>query len=201
MHVHQRLVLQARLFGAGDRRSVHHHEIGCDRTGADADTPGAARDSNLRERHAQVAWGLTALGADQTDLFRLETDPAFPDQYRWNGEWRRMRVRTEEIAIRIGLSVVGAIPVRPGSAPGMDGRAALPGSKDEDDWRGYIPADLFPRVMDPGAGHLLTANHRPIGSYYPLSLGISTGSMGDTMRSWRLRERLEAGASPVWRGS
>ena len=26
----------------------------------------------------QVAWGMTALGADQADLFKLETDPSRP---------------------------------------------------------------------------------------------------------------------------
>jgi hypothetical protein len=40
------------------------------------------------------------------------------------------------------------------------------------------------------AGLLLSANHRPVASFYKLPLGISTGSMGDTIRSWRLRERL-----------
>jgi penicillin amidase len=223
----------------------------------------------------RVAWGLTALGADQADLFRLETDPGHPDQYRWNGEWRSMTVRTEEIMIRgeqtetirirethlgpvvsefafraesdpevalkrvpicesgretiqslfammrsanvpeftaalddwrfpsancvygdasgrIGFSVVGAIPVRPRSVTGGEGGAALRGIADADDWAGYVPGALLPRVVDPRTGYLLSANHRPIGIFYPLSLGISTGSMGDTMRSWRLRERLEA---------
>ena len=45
--------------------------------------------------------------------------------------------------------------------------------------------------MDPRAGVLLSANHRPVGSFYKIPLGISTGSMGDTIRSWRLRERLD----------
>ena len=222
-----------------------------------------------------VAWGLTALGADQADLFRLETDPAFPDQYRWNHEWRAMTARTEKISIRggrtesitirethlgpvvsefayraagdpevalkrvpvcepdretiqgvfdmmraadaeqferalggwrfpsancvygdskgrIGFSVVGAIPVRPASVPDGDGNVALRGIEDGDDWRGFIPAELLPRLTEPRQGYLLSANHRPIATFYPLPLGISTGSMGDTMRSWRLRERLEA---------
>jgi len=48
----------------------------------------------------------------------------------------------------------------------------------------------LPHVVDPKDGLLLSANHRPVGSFYQLLLGISTGSMGDTIRSWRLRERL-----------
>ena len=49
-----------------------------------------------------------------------------------------------------------------------------------------------PQVRGPAPGFLLSANHRPIGSFYPVPLGTSTGSMGDTIRSWRLRERLSA---------
>jgi hypothetical protein len=95
-----------------------------------------------------------------------------------------------DAAGRIGFAVLGAIPIRPMGATDRDGNHALRGLGDEDDWRGFIPAALLPRVMEPRQGYLLSANHRPIESFYPLSLGISTGSMGDTIRSWRLRERL-----------
>ena len=50
----------------------------------------------------RVAWGLTALGADQADLFRLETSAEHPDEYRWNGQWRKMEVRTERIVVKGG---------------------------------------------------------------------------------------------------
>jgi len=222
-----------------------------------------------------VAWGLTALGADQADLFRLETSADHPDQYRWNGQWRKMEVRTETITVkggtpetltvrethlgpivsefafrqagdpevalkrvpvcetnrdtiqgifamlrardartfhqalagwhfpsancvygdkegRIGFSVLGAFPVRPRSATDAGGGEALPGTGDKDDWQGFVPAGLVPQVQDPKQGFLLSANHRPIGSFYRVPLGTSTGSMGDTIRSWRLRERLSA---------
>ena len=223
----------------------------------------------------RVAWGLTALGADQADLFRLETSSEHPDAYRWNGQWRKMEVRTENILVKggeptvltirethlgpvvsafairqpgdpevalkrvpvcqtnrdtiqalfammrarntkafqqalggwefpsancvygdaeghIGFTVIGALPVRSRSAPDPGGSEALPGTGDGDDWQGFIPPRLVPQVQDPASGFLLSANHRPIGSFYPLPLGTSTGSLGDTMRSWRLRERLSA---------
>ncbi len=222
-----------------------------------------------------VAWGLTALGADQADLFMLETSPEHPDQYRWNGQWRQMTVRTEKLAVKgaaptsftvrethlgpvvsefafrqsgdpevalkrvpmcetnrdtiqavfammrasdaksfhrasagwqfpsancvygdarghIGFTVLGAFPIRPRSAGEAAGREVLTGRSDSDDWQGFAPAALVPQVEDPKQGFLLSANHRPIGSFYPVPLGISTGSMGDTIRSWRLRERLSA---------
>jgi penicillin G amidase len=220
-----------------------------------------------------VAWGLTALGADQADLFLLETDPDHPDQYRWNSAWQPMDVRTETIRVkdgpnvslvvrethlgplispfafrsgnepevalkrvplcesnrdtiqaafgmirardtlqltraladwrfptanciygdtsgRIGYSVIGAIPIRSHSAPDPNGASAMPGTEYAHDWRGFVPPELLPRIADPKQGFLFSANHRPVGSFYPIPLGLSTGSMGDTIRSWRLRELL-----------
>jgi acyl-homoserine lactone acylase PvdQ len=50
----------------------------------------------------QVAWGMTALGADQADLFRLETDDEYPNQYRFDGRWRSMDLIEEEIQVKGG---------------------------------------------------------------------------------------------------
>lgn len=220
-----------------------------------------------------LAWGLTAMGADQADLFRLETNPAHPDEYRWDGQWREMAVRTERIRVKggedvqwtvrethlgpvvsefcfrqpgdpevalkrvpvcetnrdtiqsvfamlrakdaaqfakafdawrfpsanclygdtaghIGFTTLGAIPMRARTAPEPNGNLAMPGTGDADDWQGFVPQALLPYVVDPKSGVLWSANHRPIGAFYRIPLGISTGSMGDTIRSWRLRELL-----------
>lgn len=52
-----------------------------------------------------AAWGMTALGADQADLFVLETGESQPDRYRVDGEWRAMEVREETIRVRGGDAV------------------------------------------------------------------------------------------------
>ncbi|MBN1345448.1 MAG: penicillin acylase family protein, partial [Phycisphaerae bacterium] len=49
-----------------------------------------------------VAWGLTALGADQADLFLLRTDPNRPNQYQVDGQWLDMDVRSETIRVKDG---------------------------------------------------------------------------------------------------
>ena len=49
-----------------------------------------------------VAWGLTALGADQADLFVLKTDPNRPNQYLYDGQWRDMEVHNETIKVKDG---------------------------------------------------------------------------------------------------
>ena len=48
----------------------------------------------------QVAWGLTALGADQADLFILKTDPGRPNQYQVDGQWLDMTEHQEVIQIK-----------------------------------------------------------------------------------------------------
>jgi penicillin amidase len=58
----------------------------------------------------RVAWGLTALGADQADLFRLRTSPDRADSYAVDGEWRGMEVRQETILVKGGEPV--ALTVR-----------------------------------------------------------------------------------------
>ena len=221
-----------------------------------------------------VAWGLTALGADQADLFVLKTDPNRPNQYLYDGQWRDMEVHNETIKVKdgrertitfrqthlgpivtslamgvrpgdevalkripicepkedtfrsvlammrskdvyefqqatggwrfpsgncvfgdgkgnIGYKTVLALPIRSANAL-LDERAAHEGWSSENDWQCILPHELLPQVINPKQGWLVTANHRPIASFYPISMGISTGSLGDTDRSWRLKERVLA---------
>jgi len=221
-----------------------------------------------------VAWGGTALGADQADLFLLTTSPAHPDQYLHDGEWRDMQVRRETIRVRgaesrelvlrethlgpvvtalaedvrsgeevalkrvpfcdtnvetiqaamammraqnatefdaalekwrfpslnivfgdragnIGFRTAAAFPYRSLQAPD-GGNAAHDGSSSKLDWIGMIPHSIAPHVMNPARGFLASANHRAIASFYPIPLFAGTGSGGDTVRSWRLRQLLES---------
>jgi acyl-homoserine lactone acylase PvdQ len=221
-----------------------------------------------------VAWGLTALGADQADLFLLKTDPNHPNQYLYDGRWLDMKVRAETIQVKsgrpvpltvrrthlgpvvtslasnvrqgdevalkrvpicdpqadtltgvlamirskdvyefqratggwtfpsancvfgdskgnIGFKTILALPIRSALSL-LDERAAHEGWKSANDWQGFLPQELLPHVINPKQGWLVSANHRPIASFYPMSLGISTGSGGDTDRSWRLKERVKA---------
>jgi len=221
-----------------------------------------------------VAWGLTALGGDQADLFVLKTDPNHPDQYLFDGQWRPMEVRSETIGIKdgrphmltvrqthlgpvvtslatgvrrgdevtlkripicepqrdtfqglldmirakdvtefqkalggwrfpsancvfgdrkgnIGYKTILALAVRSAHSL-LDEKAAHEGWDSANDWQETLPHELLPQVINPEQGWLVTANHRPIASFYPISMGISTGSLGDTDRSWRLKERVRA---------
>ena len=44
-----------------------------------------------------IAWGMTNVGADVQDLYRITVNPDNPLQYLWDGEWRDMTVREETI--------------------------------------------------------------------------------------------------------
>jgi penicillin amidase len=54
--------------------------------------------------NARIAWGVTNVGWDTQDLYRMEINPDNPLQYRWNGEWRDMEVVEEEIKFGDGGS-------------------------------------------------------------------------------------------------
>jgi penicillin amidase len=44
-----------------------------------------------------IAWGLTNVGPDVFDLYRIRVNPSNPLQYEWNGTWRDMTVREETV--------------------------------------------------------------------------------------------------------
>lgn len=48
----------------------------------------------------QGAWGLTIFGNDSEDLYVYETNPANPNEYRYQGNWEAMRVVAETIPIK-----------------------------------------------------------------------------------------------------
>ena len=51
------------------------------------------------------AWGLTVFSTDGEDLYVYETNPANPNQYRYQGQWEDMRIIEETFAVK------GAEPV------------------------------------------------------------------------------------------
>lgn len=46
------------------------------------------------------AWGLTIFSTDGEDLLVYDTDPSDPDRYRYKGEWERMRIIHDTIAVK-----------------------------------------------------------------------------------------------------
>ncbi len=46
------------------------------------------------------AWGLTIFGTDAEDLYVYDTNPANPNEYRYQGRWEAMRVESESIPVK-----------------------------------------------------------------------------------------------------
>jgi len=95
---------------------------------------------------------------------------------------------------RIGYALVGDIPMR-NPALELAGVIAQDGSSLSSDWREMLPHALRPHVLDPASGQLLSANQRPVGSWFPVPILLGSFSGGDTFRALRLRE-LFAQAAP-----
>ncbi len=66
----------------------------------------------------------------------------------------------------IGYLMVGRLPDRPG-----DGRMPVPGWTGAYEWRGLLPADANPSVLDPADGLILNANNRPVSA--PSAVGYN----------------------------
>lgn len=66
-----------------------------------------------------------------------------------------------DVAGNIGFIAPGRVPVR---KPDNDlmGQAPAPGWEARYDWDGFVPFDRLPRLLNPPAGEIVTANHRVI---------------------------------------
>ncbi len=85
----------------------------------------------------------------------------------------------------IGYQAPGAIPIRSQG----DGRWPVPGWDGKHEWKGYVPFDALPRVLNPDEGFIITANNRVIGDQYPHTLGADTAP---GYRSARIRDLLSS---------
>ncbi|HUR27259.1 MAG TPA: penicillin acylase family protein, partial [Planctomycetota bacterium] len=106
--------------------------------------------------------------------------------------WPSMNMLVASSSGSIGYIAAGVCPVRKADEF-LAGLIALDGDTASNDWQAYLPNHLKPWVIDPSAEFLVSANHRPIGSWYPFSSLYP--NIGDSLRSWRLREVLESTTS------
>ena len=72
----------------------------------------------------------------------------------------------------IGYQASGLVPIR---AAG-DGLVPASGSDESHDWKGYIPFEEMPRILDPPGGILATANQRVTADDYPYTIANDWGS-------------------------
>ena len=69
-----------------------------------------------------------------------------------------------DVAGNIGYQFAGRIPIR---AEDHDGLAPSDGWTDEHEWKGFLPFDVLPHVLNPAGGIIVAANHAAVlPSYY-----------------------------------
>lgn len=84
----------------------------------------------------------------------------------------------------IGWRPAGLLPVR---RAGTDGSVPYDASDPENAWRGYVPMEELPRVVDPPEGYVVTANQRTIGTSFGYVVSSDWGHPG---RARRIRDLL-----------
>jgi len=86
----------------------------------------------------------------------------------------------------IGWTIMGRIPVRVNS---MRSRTPLDWRTARSDWPGWLPADEYPRLINPAPGFLFTANQRQADAEVLDKIGHGHPGMG--ARAGQIRQRLE----------
>jgi penicillin G amidase len=94
-----------------------------------------------------------------------------------------------DVAGNIGFVAPGRVPIRKSG----DGATPAPGWTGSHDWRGFIPYDDLPAVLNPASGRIVNANHRVIGKSYRYDLGRFTTP---SYRAERIYQMLDATPQP-----
>lgn len=90
-----------------------------------------------------------------------------------------------DAAGNIGWRATGLVPIR---RPGTDGSIPYDGSDARNDWRGFVPQDEMPRLVNPREGFLATANQRVAGTSWTHVLGTDWPSPARARRIATLLE-------------
>jgi penicillin G amidase len=137
--------------------------------------PGAYRNLEglLGPGHvAALQW--TALSDDDTTIAAGVFDPGMRGVRDYMDRMRQYVVPMQSMVLadaegNIGMIAPGRVPVRD-PANKVAGRAPVPGWDATYDWKGYLKFEDLPRVVNPPAGAIGTANARIVGPDYPYHL-------------------------------
>ena len=111
----------------------------------------------LADDDTTVATGMVDAGVRSVDDYMARTRPyVVPMQ----------SMVVADTSGKIGLIAPGRVPVRD-PANKIAGRAPVPGWDAAYDWKGYLRFEDLPRVVDPPAGAIGTANAAIVGPDYP----------------------------------
>lgn len=147
---------------------------------------GPVASQPLLGRPVAIKW--TALDAKAVDLGLLDMDSVTSTQEAMTAV-NRISGPPQNVVFadrdgHIGWTLLGRFPKR----IGFDGLTARSWADAAIRWDGYIPPEDLPRLFDPPAGFIVTANNRTVGSGYPYVLGYNWGV---SYRAHRIGELLQ----------
>lgn len=147
---------------------------------------GPLSPKDLLGQPVAVRW--TALDPEAVNLKLLEMDRAFTLESAIR-IMNRAGIPANNVILaddrgRIAWTYAGKYPLR----SGFDGSISLSWADGRIGWQGYIAPDELPRVIDPPAGFLATANDRTLGAEYPYVIGHN---YEHSYRAYRIGEMLE----------
>ncbi len=88
-------------------------------------------------------------------------------------DWPAQNFVYADVDGNIGYQAPGKIPIR---AADHSGLLPVPGWTDAYEWRGMIPFDLLPRILNPERGWIVTANHAVVPPAYDDQLAATLGA-------------------------
>lgn len=88
-------------------------------------------------------------------------------------DWPAQNFVYADVDGNIGYQAPGKIPIR---AADHSGLLPVPGWTDTYEWRGTIPFDLLPRILNPERGWIVTANHAVVPPEYDDQLAATLGA-------------------------
>jgi penicillin amidase len=153
---------------------------------------GPILDRDARGRRRVLRWLAHDLDAVNLEFMRLETARSVEEVL---SVAPRAGTPAQNVVVaddrgNIGWTILGRLPRR----VGFDGRRPTSWADGTRCWKGTLPAADYPRIVDPPAGQLWSANNRVVGSPYLERLGLGTYDLG--ARARQIRDDLH-GTKPL----
>lgn len=132
----------------------------------------------------KIALRWTLYDGVRIPMFQLDSAGNWEEFHRALSEFDApgQNVVYADVDGNIGYQATGKVPIR---AAG-DGSLPADGSNDAHEWKGYVPYDKLPSILNPPSGIIATANSRITPDGYPYSISAEWEAPWRTDRIYRV---------------